>query len=158
MTDAEERALVGREIERVAAPSVEPVLEAQEVEDAIDSARIAGVWEAGKAYGYGDKVVPASHRGRLYECIEPGTSGGTEPTFPLYDSGQVSDGTVTWREAGRFTRLYDARRAVCAVLDAKLAKAANDNQFLSDSRGQASSYLFLNLQRLRDRYRPVGVA
>lgn len=158
MTDSEERSATRREVERLAQTSLEPSLDASEVEQALDAARVAKVWEAGKAYSYGDKVVPASPRGRYYRCVESGTSGSVEPSFPGYDGGRVTDGGCTWEEAGYLSKLYDVRRAVYEALETKLAKAANENQFLNDSRGQASSYLFLNLQRLRDRYRPVGVA
>lgn len=138
--------------------AADPALDAPDIEACLDKARVAGVWEASTAYSYGDKVVPASPKGRYYRCVTPGTSGATEPTFPAYDYGQVTDGDCVWEEAGAFSSLYDLRRACYEAWNMKAAKAVNKDQYLQDSRGQASSYLYLNCIRERDKYRPAGVA
>lgn len=151
MTDAAERELARAELERTVQPSLSPVLDAQEVEDVLDAARVAAVWEAGKAYSYGERVVPASPKGRFYVCVEPGTSGASEPSFPTYDSGQVTDGGVTWEEAGRFSKLYDARKAIYGALVVKRSKA---NEFT----GADEARITANLDEMLRRYRPVGIA
>lgn len=46
--------------------------------------------------------VPTISNGHLYTVRVPGTSGTTEPGWPLAVGGEVTDGTVTWRESGRY--------------------------------------------------------
>ncbi len=56
-----------------------------------------GVWEASTAYGLGQKVVPTTLNGYVYECTVAGTSDSGEPTWPTTIGNTVTDGTVTWR-------------------------------------------------------------
>jgi hypothetical protein len=39
-----------------------------------------------------------SGNGHLYRCVQAGTTGATEPTWPLTESGTVNDGTAVWQE------------------------------------------------------------
>ena len=57
---------------------------------------IGNEWKASTAYALNDKVFPTdpSTTPYYYECTTAGTSGATEPTWPL--SGAVNDGTVVW--------------------------------------------------------------
>lgn len=53
-------------------------------------------WQSETEYSLEDYRVPTTDNGMCYECTTGGTSGETEPTWPL-DVGQtVNDGTVTW--------------------------------------------------------------
>ncbi|MFA5376444.1 MAG: hypothetical protein WC455_11930 [Dehalococcoidia bacterium] len=69
--------------------------------------RVRASWVAGSAYSVGDLVVPtaASENGFYYKCTVAGTASGTAPTWPTTISGTVSDGDVTWQQAGS-TRVY----------------------------------------------------
>lgn len=51
----------------------------------------APLWEAGKSYGLGDYVRPATRNGFIYECTRAGTSGATAPTWPTTVDGTVDD-------------------------------------------------------------------
>lgn len=53
-------------------------------------------WAATTAYKHGDKVKKVSTNGFIYRCKVPGTSGGSEPTWPTTIGLTVVDGTVTW--------------------------------------------------------------
>ena len=55
------------------------------------------IWEASTAYGLGQKVVPTTLNGYVYECTVAGTSDSGEPTWPTTIAGTVADNTVTWR-------------------------------------------------------------
>lgn len=58
-------------------------------------------WAAATAYVVGNvrrKVVDNTH---VYICVVAGTSGGAEPTWPITPGATVTDGTVTWAEAGQ---------------------------------------------------------
>src|SRR5437016_5904917 len=59
-------------------------------------------WKADTTYQAGEVVTPFSGgttgNGHTYRCITAGTSGASEPAFPLGDGATVADGTVTWKE------------------------------------------------------------
>lgn len=56
------------------------------------------LWEALHAYVVGDVVTPTTLNGHSYIVTTAGTSGASEPTWPL--SGTVADGTVVFTEDG----------------------------------------------------------
>lgn len=58
-------------------------------------------WKAATAYKAGEVVTPSSGtagNGHTYRCTVSGTSGTTEPTWPLADGATVTDGSCTWKE------------------------------------------------------------
>ena len=75
---------------------VAPVVTRKEADAAAD-------WAATQAYVVGDMVVPTTPNTHVYVCEVAGTSGGTEPVTWVTDGSTVTDGTVTWRDAGLIT-------------------------------------------------------
>ena len=65
------------------------------------NARTAGwsPWAANRDTRYGKEVrTGVTHgSGLVLRAIVPGTTGGTEPTWPASAGGTVTDGTVTWK-------------------------------------------------------------
>lgn len=55
-------------------------------------------WTSAKAYSTNDLIKPTVANGHYYRCILAGTSGGTQPTWPVTFMGDVTDGTAKWRE------------------------------------------------------------
>jgi len=55
------------------------------------------VWETATVYGVGEKVVPTTLNGYVYEVTVAGTSDASEPTWPTTIGDTVTDGTATWR-------------------------------------------------------------
>ena len=55
-------------------------------------------WQANHAYIVPAVVIPTIFAGYTWRCTTPGTSAGTEPTWPLDPSvtPDVTDGTVVW--------------------------------------------------------------
>jgi hypothetical protein len=149
-------------------PTVEPVLtygggvtaDATKELDRIILASARGTpWSASLVVTYGQIVFPSVRMGRRFKVVQAGTMAATEPTWPEYDYGFVSSGTAELVEDGPdYANVYDIRRAIYKALDAKVQKSVNQNQYIQDSRAQASSYLYLNLVRERDRYASVGIA
>lgn len=115
-------------------------------------------WEASQDYTYGQYAFPVTRNGHYFKVITAGTTGSTEPTWTVETEGRVSSGTVVFEEAGIDGGIYDLRRAKYDAWNLKTAKAASENQVISDGRGQASSFLYLNCQRERDKYVSVGVS
>lgn len=56
----------------------------------------AGTWVNQTLYAAGDMVIPTTPKGHFYRCTTSGTSGATEPTWPLTGSATVGDGTAQW--------------------------------------------------------------
>jgi hypothetical protein len=133
----------------------------QELDAILESPEVkrAATWAAGTAYDVGDVVMPNPRDGHRYRCSKGGTSGNAQPTFNNSSGSLTSDNTCGWTEAGpQLPNIYDIRRACYLALDLKVMKASPENQLLSEGRGQASGYKWLNLQRQRDQYRSVGLA
>lgn len=56
-------------------------------------------WQATHAFAIGDQRRPNPANGHFYRVTVPGTSGGSQPTFPT-DGGSVIDGTAVWTDQG----------------------------------------------------------
>ena len=61
-------------------------------------------WKVATAYVVGNIVRPITANGRSYKCTVAGTSGGSEPTWPVTVGGTIGDNSVTWKENTYLTR------------------------------------------------------
>lgn len=72
-------------------------------------------WASATVYSLGDSVEPITPNGLRYVVIQAGTSGGSEPVFPVSGIGStVVDNTVVWKLVG----------AVHSVSEIKLASTS----------------------------------
>ncbi len=53
-------------------------------------------WSANTVYSLTNTVYPITVNGYTYVCTTAGTSGTTEPVWPLVTNGTVTDGTAVW--------------------------------------------------------------
>jgi len=61
-------------------------------------------WAAATQYNTNDIRIPTTANGYYYECITPGISGSTEPTWPTNVGGTVTDNNVeTWAGSTTYT-------------------------------------------------------
>lgn len=58
------------------------------------------VWAAGFAYTMGNLVRPVLENGHWYQVTVAGTSGMTEPNWPITTGGTITSGGVTFTEVG----------------------------------------------------------
>jgi hypothetical protein len=147
-------------LRRLCQPTVDPTLDAQELSDILAACVVGTGWEAAAAYSYGDVVIPATRNGHRFICIVAGTSDDAEPSWPSWDNATVTDGsTLTWQEIGPECDLWDMRAAAEAAFDLKISKAAACGvDFRTPSLQVSNSQLIANLERQRDRYRPITIA
>jgi len=66
------------------------------------------------------KTIPISpNGGHYYKCTTAGTSGQTEPSWPVVTGSTVTDGSVTWKESGNIiwqkSRLYTVGSIVVPI-------------------------------------------
>ena len=64
-----------------------------------------GLYSTTTAYTKGSIVIPIISNGCMYECVSPGISGSSEPTWGTLENKLTEDNTVKWK---------------CLVYDAKL--------------------------------------
>ena len=84
------------------------VLDVTDVSGEITLGFTPPIWEATTVYGLGQKVVPTTLNGYVYEVTVAGTSDSGEPTWPTTLGNTVTDDSVTWR-----AETYDSQ--VCNI-------------------------------------------
>lgn len=143
---------------RMVAMDEEPVLSDQDLLRLLDKHTRGSVWAAATAYAYGDEIIPATRNGRRYICAVAGTSGATEPDWPINAFSTVVDGTVTWEEAGLdWTDGYDLEAAAHEAWLEKAAIAASAHDFQTDQQSFTRNQLIQHCERMAGRYAPVRV-
>jgi hypothetical protein len=160
MSDATDRERALAELTLQVQPDLDPALSPSELDQILDGAKRGVVWEASLAVRHGQLVFPTVSMGRRFKVTKAGVLSGSEPTWTDYDYdyATLTDGTATLLEDGvDFEGVYDVRRAAYEGWNLKVAKAASRNQGVSEGRGQASGFLYLNCVRERDKYVNVGV-
>ena len=153
------------ELVRDSAPSIDPALAASELEDILDSpnVKVASIWVASTPYVYGDIIMPILANGHRYRCIVSGTSGTTEPTWPLSQFWKVEEGTstpnkLTWEEDGRQLRsLWDMRRAKYEAWKLKYTKATDRYRFETDTASYQEQQVLEFIEKMVNRYAPLSI-
>jgi hypothetical protein len=165
-----------------AATGVYPTLSDTEVGTLVDqTARWSGSWAASTPYVFGDAVIPTIPNGHVYRCVNAGRSGTAEPDWTAYatvdsrlaltvpywstwngfygSSGIVSDGTVTWAEAGPASEQYSVRDATHQAWLLKASKASADYDVAEqDGDTLKRSQVMASCERMATRFAPVGIA
>jgi hypothetical protein len=95
----------------------------------LDAHLRATYWTASTAYVAGDVILPTATNGHRYVCAKAGTSGTTEPIWPIRDASGISDGTgsnaITWIEDGpAYDNPYDVRASIHAAWALKASRAS----------------------------------
>lgn len=65
-------------------------------------------WTASTAYSVGQIVVPTTSNGYVYRVSVAGTSAASAPTFPTTVGETVTDGGVTWVNAGESVTVFSS--------------------------------------------------
>jgi hypothetical protein len=111
-----------------------------------------GTWAVGATVVYGQKVLPTSSNGHVYQAKQAGTTGSAEPSWGTADYSRVGDGTVVWEESGSHSGSpYNMRAAIHGAFALKLAKA-------DEYTGTDEARIREHLEKQLRRYAPVGIA
>lgn len=143
------------ELRRLAQPDSTPELDDVELNSILDDCQRASFWILSTAFAFGDVVLPATKNGHRYKCTTAGTTAATEPTWPTRDGSTVTDGTVTWQEAGPdFDNVFDVRSAAGQAWMVKTAKAS----VLFNGSGQQTSQIAEHCKQMAESFDPINIA
>lgn len=105
----------------------DPELSNDEIETLLEDNSIPSdyeFWAPTYAYPVGAYVTPYPGNNHVYIVTGAGTSGAGQPTFSTVPNSVVTDGSVTWREAGVINSV-DLNRAAAQGWILKAGKVAN---------------------------------
>jgi len=127
--DSTDRTAALAELSEYVPIAVAPVLTSGELEAVLDRNKQASYWAATTAFTLGAFIQPTTKNGHRYKCTQAGTTGSTEPTFPLGTGSLITIGTAKFIEDGvEFANVYNVQRAAEQGWRLKAAKAS---QFIS---------------------------
>lgn len=149
---------VALELARKCVANENPVLSSDDLLAIVDDSKRFSVWSPSTVYGYGDRVCALTFNGREYTCIEPGTSGATEPTWSKAIKGYFTrevDGPV-WQDTGAcYTQPYDIVRACYRAWLLKAERVANQvNAEDGDVKVELGS-LYEHCMKMAHQYQPM---
>jgi hypothetical protein len=138
------------------ASSEKPVFTDQELEAIVDRNMRATTYIVHTAYTYGQTIIPTIRNGHAYKCIQAGTGDTTEPTWPLTNFAQITDGAVIWQEIGSdWDSLFDLRSAIHEGWRIKAARVAHKMDVKSGDDQVTRDQLIKHCQDMMAMYTPV---
>lgn len=124
-------------------------------------------WTASTAYAVGDRIIPTTANGRVYEARRAGTSDTTEPEWPTWPGSQyqgwcVSDGTsdpeLLWVDAGPANvERYDVRSAARQVWLIKASRVAGEIDSKDGAADLKLSQLRTHCLEQAEKFRPMVI-
>mgnify|MGYP002142882647 FL=1 len=124
-------------------------------------------WTASTAYAVGDRIVPTTPNGRVYEARRAGTSDTTEPGWPtapwsqyqgwVYSEG-TSDPELMWVDAGPANvERYDVRSAARQVWLIKASRVVGEIDAKDGSADVKLSQLRTHCLEQAEKFRPMVI-
>jgi hypothetical protein len=124
-------------------------------------------WTASTAYAVGDRIVPTTPNGRVYEARRAGTSDTTEPDWPtapwtqyqgwIYSEG-TSDPELMWVDAGPANvERYDVRSAARQVWLIKASRVVGEIDAKDGSADVKLSQLRAHCLEQAEKFRPMVI-
>lgn len=110
-------------------------------------------WIASTAYALDDRRAPITRNGHVYIVTTAGTSGLTEPAWPLTAAGTIVDGGVTWTENGLgWAPTYALNAAAAEGWRWKAGKVAGKFGFATDQQIFNREHMNKMCLAMADRY------
>lgn len=155
------------ELERLAQPSVCPVLTPDEQSLILSQHKRGRLWVANTVFQLGAIVIPtlANRNGHRYKAIEYTTTattqltGATEPSWSTTRYSQVTDNVVVWQEDGDDWdgNLWDMTAAARHAWLLKAAKASVTSDVVRGELEIKSSQLFDHCIKMSEQFAPVFI-
>ena len=162
------RALAIARVSLMADATSYPEVSTTDIGTILDTFQRFATWAAATSYAVGDRIVPTTPNGRVYECRVAGTSSATEPDFPTALVGQykgwwitegASDPVLTWVDAGPANvETYDVRSTVREVWLIKAARVAGEIDAKEGASDVKLSQLHGHCLAMAARFRPMVIA
>jgi hypothetical protein len=115
-----------REVTFLGAVNIAPTLDScVDLNDLIRAHQRCTYWTPDTMYDTGAIIMPSVPNGRRYSCLQAGTSGMTEPNWPLGTNVQMVDNDFNWIEDGPdYPNCFDIGWAVYDVWMYKAGQAS----------------------------------
>lgn len=124
-------------------------------------------WTASTAYAVGDRIIPTTPNGRVYEARRAGTSDSTEPDWPTWPGSQYqgwatsdgpSDPQLLWVDAGPANvERYDVRSAARQVWLIKASRVAGEIDSKDGAADLKLSQLRTHCLEQAEKFRPMVI-
>lgn len=168
MTEAEAREI----LEDMVASTVFPQLSADQITRLIRRSRRLDAslrlpdddteWAATTVYSVDDVVVPTVRNGRAYKVTVGGTSGATEPAWPVTDGGTVTLDGVTYEEGNGTLSVWagdwDLNRAARDGWRIKAGMVTNRHAFGSNAGNYNPEQIFAHCNQMAEYYSSKTIA
>ena len=145
-----------------------PQMSTTDIGSILDSFSRFTTWTASTTYAVGDRIVPTTPNGRVYECRQAGTSGTTQPDFPTtwgwaWEGYLLTEGAsnpqLAWVDMGPANvERYDVRTATRQAWLIKASRVAADIDAKEGTSDVKLSQLMQNCLTMADKFRPVVFA
>lgn len=144
-----------------------PEVSTTDIGTVVDQFDRFAAWTASTSYAVGDRIIPTTANGRVYEARRAGTSGTTEPEWPTWPGSQyqgwcVSDGTsdpeLLWVDAGPANvERYDVRSAARQVWLIKASRVAGEIDSKDGAADLKLSQLRTHCLEQAEKFRPMVI-
>lgn len=144
-----------------------PEVSTTDIGTVVDQFSRFSTWTASTAYAVGDRIVPTTPNGRVYEARRAGTSDTTEPDWPtapwsqyqgwVYSEG-TSDPELMWVDAGPANvERYDVRSAARQVWLIKASRVVGEIDSKDGSADVKLSQLRTHCLEQAEKFRPMVI-
>lgn len=144
-----------------------PEVSTTDIGTVVDQFDRFAAWTASTAYAVGDRIIPTTANGRVYEARRAGTSDTTEPEWPTWPGSQyqgwcVSDGTsdpeLLWVDVGPANvERYDVRSAARQVWLIKASRVAGEIDSKDGAADLKLSQLRTHCLEQAEKFRPMVI-
>lgn len=144
-----------------------PEVSTTDIGTVVDQFDRFATWAASTAYAVGDRIIPTTPNGRVYEARRAGTSDSTEPDWPTWPGSQYqgwatsdgpSDPQLLWVDAGPANvERYDVRSAARQVWLIKASRVVGEIDSKDGAADLKLSQLRTHCLEQAEKFRPLVI-